>query len=213
MELHGRATAFNVQKVLWLLDELGLEFAHHPAGGAHGGLDDPAFLALNPHGKVPVLVDDGTPIWESHAILRYLAACYGAPTFWPRDPAARSLNDRWMDWAHTTLQPDFMRLFWGFYRMPEHKRDPGQIERARRCCERHYRLIDDQLAYRHYLGGDQFSLADIPAGTSLYRYLHMGLDVALPARTADWYARLTQRPAFRNRVMMRFDDLRGRESF
>lgn len=74
LELWGRSSAFNVQKVLWLLDELGLAFRHTDAGGAAGGLDTPAFRALNPHGRVPVLRDGGTVVWESHSILRYLAA-------------------------------------------------------------------------------------------------------------------------------------------
>ncbi|WP_348767604.1 glutathione binding-like protein [uncultured Salinisphaera sp.] len=113
----------------------------------------------------------------------------------------------------TTLQPDFMRLFWRFYRMPEHKRDTEEIQRARRACERHYRLIDAELEQRRYLAGDRFSLADIPAGTTLYRYQKMGLDTALPARAAEWYANLCQRPAFQNRVMTPFSELRGRESF
>ncbi|MES1947703.1 glutathione S-transferase [Salinisphaera sp. C84B14] len=213
LKLYGRSTAFNVQKVLWLLDELELGFEHHLVGGRYGGLDDPAFIALNPHGKVPVLKDGDISIWESHAILRYLAAQYGDSRFWPLSPAERSVHDRWMDWSQTTLQPDFMRLFWRFYRMPEHKRDTEEIQRARRACERHYRLIDAELEQRRYLAGDRFSLADIPAGTTLYRYQKMGLDTALPARAAEWYANLCQRPAFQNRVMTPFSELRGRESF
>ena len=124
LKIWGRRSSFNVQKVLWLADELGLPHEHIDAGGRFGGLDAPGFLAMNPHGKVPVIDDDGTIVWESHAILRYLAARHGGARWWPDDPAERSLAERWMDWSATTLQPDFlMGVFWGFYRTPEAQRD------------------------------------------------------------------------------------------
>ena len=81
LRIWGRRSAFNVQKVLWLVGELQLAHEHIPAGGEFGGLDTAEFLALNPHGRVPVIDDNGTIVWESHAILRYLAARYGADRF------------------------------------------------------------------------------------------------------------------------------------
>ena len=74
LRIWGRRDAFNVQKAMWLIGELGLPHQHTPAGGSAGGLDDPAFRAMNPHGRVPVIDDGGTVVWESHTILRYLAA-------------------------------------------------------------------------------------------------------------------------------------------
>lgn len=124
LTIWGRPSSFNTQKVLWLADELGLAYKHVPAGGAFGGLDTPEFLAMNPHGRVPVIDDDGTIVWESHAILRYLAARQGQGRFWHDDPARRSPIDAWMDWVQTRLQPDFLNgVFWGFYRTPDHLRD------------------------------------------------------------------------------------------
>ncbi|MEQ8334049.1 glutathione S-transferase [Nisaea sp.] len=124
LKVWGRRSAFNVQKVMWLIGELGLPHYHTDLGGAAGGLDDPAFLAMNPHGRVPVIDDDGTIVWESHAILRYLAAVHGDAALWPDDPAKRSEADRWMDWAQTSLQPAFLTgIFWGYYRTPEAQRD------------------------------------------------------------------------------------------
>jgi glutathione S-transferase len=95
--LNGRKSSFNVQKVMWLIGELGIEHKHVELGGSFGGLDTPRFRAMNPHGRVPVIDDDGTVVWESHAILRYLAARYGAETFWTDDPSQRSQADRWME--------------------------------------------------------------------------------------------------------------------
>ncbi len=99
----GRRSSFNVQKVLWLAGELGLAYEHIPAGGRFGLLDTPEFLRMNPHGRVPLLRDGDTVVWESHAILRYLAARHGAGAFWPADPARRVRADGWMDWAQTAL--------------------------------------------------------------------------------------------------------------
>ena len=95
----GRRSSFNVQKVMWLIGELELAHQHIDAGGAFGGLDAPAFLAMNPHGRVPVIRDDEATVWESHAILRYLAARYGNGRFWSDDPVVRARVDGWMDWS------------------------------------------------------------------------------------------------------------------
>ncbi|HVH80677.1 MAG TPA: glutathione S-transferase N-terminal domain-containing protein, partial [Stellaceae bacterium] len=77
LRVWGRRSSFNTQKVLWLVGELGLEHEHIPAGGDFGRLEEPEFRAMNPHGKVPVVEDGGSVVWESHACLRYLAAKYG----------------------------------------------------------------------------------------------------------------------------------------
>src|ERR1700756_5122005 len=92
LRIWGRRSSFNVQKVMWLTGELGLQHEHIEAGGRFGGLDDPAFLAMNPHGRVPVIRDEAATVWGSHAILRYLAARHGAlssgRTILPRVPGS-----------------------------------------------------------------------------------------------------------------------------
>lgn len=174
LKVWGRRSSFNVQKVMWLVDELGLAHEHIDAGGKFGGLDAPAFLAMNPHGKVPVIDDGGTVVWESHAILRYLAARHGGTRWWPVDAAQRSLADRWMDWSATTLQPDFlMGVFWAFYRTPEAQRDLPAIRKKLAACASHFQLLDRVLADRRYLLGDELTLADIPAATALLSLIHI----------------------------------------
>ena len=213
LEIWGRRSAYNVQKVLWAAGELGLGFTHVDAGGAAGGLDMPRFRAMNPHGRVPVLVDGATTVWESNTIVRYLAARHGAGSLWPEEPAERSLADRWMDWELATLQPDFMALFWGFYRMPEAERDARAIAAARTRCAELYGLLDDHLAGRPFLAGAAFTIADIPAGTSLFRYFEMGLETPALPNLRRWYGRLCERPAYREHVMRPFAELRGRRTF
>ena len=209
----GRHTSYNVQKVLWTLDELGVDYEHTNLGGPYGGLDTPEFGALNPNHKVPVLDDDGVVIWESHAILRYLAAKYGCGTLWPEDPAERSHADRWIDWAQAQLLPAFIGLFWGYYRTPAPDRDAAANKRLQRQCERAFDLLDTQLANRPFLAGQTFTMGDIPAGTSLYRYFEMGLDVKRPHNVIAWYERLQQRQPFRGNIMDPFDELFGRLNY
>jgi glutathione S-transferase len=214
LKIWGRASSFNAQKVLWLADELGLSYEHIPAGGSFGRLDEPAFRAINPHGRVPVLEDDGLAIWESHAILRYLAAKYGSALFWSDDPATRSLADRWMDWSQTTLQPDFlMGVFWGYYRTPDSQRDWPAINRSTTRCADHFRLLDAMLTTRPFLLGNALSLADIPIATSLYRYFELDIERPAVPNVCAWYERLQRRPAYRARVMLPFDELRGRLAY
>ncbi|MEM7504851.1 MAG: glutathione S-transferase family protein [Pseudomonadota bacterium] len=213
MHLIGRNTSFNVQKVVWLLNELNLDYEHTELGGRFGGLDAPEFGDKNPHRKVPVLEDGPLCLWESHAILRYLSATYGDAIWWPADPGKRAMDDRWLDWQATRLQPDFMALFWGYYREPEPTRDMRAVNAARDRCRNDYELLDQILAGQAFLSGEHFGLADIPAGATLYRYFGMGLDVPEPANVMRWYAALKERPAFAQCIMVPFDELFGRSDF
>jgi len=210
----GRRSSFNVQKVMWLVGEFGLDHRRLEAGGTFGGLDDPAFRAMNPHGKVPVIDDNGIAVWESHAILRYLAARYGKTPFWSEDPARRSQSEQWMDWAQTTLQPDFLvGVFWGFYRTPEAQRDLPAIEEKIERCANHFLLLDDLLAKRPFMLGNALTLADIPIGTSLYRYFNLEIERPSIPHVEAWYERLQERPAYREHVMVPFEELYGRLEF
>jgi glutathione S-transferase len=214
LKVWGRRSSFNVQKVLWLVGELGLPHEHIPAGGDHGRLDDPDFLTLNPHGRIPVIDDDGVLVWESHAILRYLAARYGGPAWWPETPADRVQADGWMDWTQTALQRDFLTgVFWGWHRTPEAQRDMPAVETALAACARHFRLLDGVLADRPFLGGDALGLADIPTGTHLYRYYELEIDRPRMSRLEAWYARLRERPAYREHVMIPFGEMKGRLAY
>jgi glutathione S-transferase len=214
LKVWGRRSSFNVQKVLWLVGELGLAHEHIPAGGSFGRLDEPDFRALNPHGRVPVIEDADETVWESHAILRYLAAQYGRGSFWADDPAKRARVEGWMDWSQTTLQPDFLNgVFWGYYRTPEAERDWPAIHRSLARCADNFHLLDGILKDRPFLTGDQLSLADISAGTALYRYFELDINRPELPNVSAWYGRLQQRPAYREHVMIPFPELAGRLAY
>ncbi len=169
---------------------------------------------MNPHGKVPVIDDHGTVVWESHAILRYLAAHYRRGAFWQDAPAERSQSDRWMDWAHTTLQPDFlMGVFWGFYCTPARQRDTAAVRKKIDLCARHFTLLDRQLAGRDFLLGNALTLADIPAGTCLYRYFNLEIERPSVPNVKAWYQRLQDRRAYQQHVMVPFEELYGRLAY
>jgi len=208
LQVWGRRSSFNVQKVMWLIGELGLPHHHIDAGGQFGGLDDPAFLAMNPHGRIP---DGDAIVWESHTILRYLAARFGGGRFWSDDAATRARVEAWMDWSQTALQPDFLDgVFWGFFRTPAPQRNWPAIRAALARCEIHFGKLDRLLDGRPFLLGETLSLADMTAGTSLYRYF--GLDIERPSlpQVERWYRTLQQRIGFRDHVMIPFEELRGR---
>jgi len=213
MELWGRKNAYNVLKVLWILDELELDYQQHDVGSIPGELETAEYLAINPHARVPTLVDQGTAIWESNSICRYLAAEYSPGNLWPLQPLQRSFAERWMDWELSRLQPDFIDLFWGYYRTPVKQRNEEAIEAARIRCTANLQQLDDHLQRHSYLAGEHFSMADIPVATCLYRYINMGLEVETPAHLLDWYQRLGQRRAYQNTIMVAFDELEGRVDF
>lgn len=214
LKVWGRRNSSNVQKVMWLIGELGLDHEHIPAGGSFGLTDTPEFRAMNPHGRVPVIDDNGTIIWESQAILRYLATVYAAPPLWPETPGERAQQDQWMDWSVQTLQRDFLiGVFWGFYRTPEAERDLSAIDAALATCARHFRLLDTVLADRPFMSGADFGLADIVVGSNLYRYYTLDIERPAVPNVEAWRERIESRPAYRQHVMVDYSELFGRLSF
>lgn len=213
LQLWGRRNAYNVQKALWLLAELELEYRHHEIGSGEGDLETAAFRALNPMSRVPVLEDGEAVVWESNSLLRYLANRFDGGALYPAGPLPRSQVERWMDWELATLQPAFIDLFWGYYRKPPEKRDAAAIEDARQRCTSVFTTLAQRLDDNDYLAGDAFSLADVACGVCLYRYFNMGLTVDEPPSVMAWYRRLEQRAAFRDVVMRPFTELSGRTGF
>jgi glutathione S-transferase len=196
----GRANSSNVMKVIWLLEELRLPYQREDAGGAFGGTDTPEYLAMNPNGTVPTLVEGDFVLWESNAIVRYLCAA-NAPgsEMWPDgDLRARASIDRWMDWDGATLVRSQSPLFQGLVRTPPERRDRAAISAAATATARLWGILDTILARVPYVAGPVFTLADIPLGVQVHRWFFFPMDKPDLPHLRAWYDRLLQRPAYRD---------------
>lgn len=213
MTLWGRKSSCNVQKVMWTLYELGLPHEHIEVGGKFGGTDDPAYLAMNPNGRVPTLKDGELVVWESDAVVRYLCAQYSAGDLWPQDPVERATADQWMAWGTTTLMADWIMLFWRLVRTPPDKHNPEVIARHLKGSIAAFKLLDAHLQSREFIAGDRLTMADITAGMPLYRWFEMEIDRPPMPNVEAYYARLRGRPAYRDGICVPYDDLVARETF
>jgi len=209
--IYGRATSSNVQLVMWAVAELDLAHERIDRGGPHGGTDSPEHLAMNPMGLIPVLVDGDLAVWESAAILRYLGARYGDDGFWPRDPARRAELDQWAEWIKQHVAPALITgVFWQLVRTPPAERDHARIEAETARLARLMPLADRRIGAGPYLNGDHLSFADIMLGHVLYRYFTLELDRVDTPDLRAYYDRLTDRPAYREHVMVSYESLRAR---
>ena len=213
LKFFGRSSSDSVQKTIWMLAETGQPFEHVQLGGKYGGLEDPEYLRLNPHGRVPTLCDGDVVVWESNAIIRYLAAKFFPGTMWPEDPVERSYADQWMEWAQTRVYPDFNRLFWLTVRTPKAEQDHDEIRATNARLNGYYRILDAQLANHSYVAGEHLTIADFPTGATLFRYFEMPIERPELPNIEPWYQRLSQRQAYQRHVMVSFEELRGRLTF
>lgn len=206
----GRLSSSNVQVVLWCLDELGLDFKRIDAGFTYGVVDTPQYLDMNPNGTIPTLIDgESPPIFESGAILRYLAASYATELFWPSDPVARAQIDKWAEWAKINIANLFTApVFWQVVRTAPSRQNPEMIARNIAALTKYLKIAEARLAQHDYLAGDQFTLADIQMGHCLYRYFDIDIARADLPHLRRYYDRLCQRPAYAKYVMADYSELR-----
>ncbi len=207
----GRKTSSNVQALMWCIGELELPYRRHDVGHRYGGTDTDAFYALNPNRTVPVLQDGSNPpLWETGCILRYLANKFAGESFWPADLIARTEVDRWAEWAKINIAMGFTGpVFWRVVRTPAAERDRDAIGAAVTQLERKLAIAETRLARHDFLVGETLSLADIQFGHVLYRYFDIGIERADLPNLAAYYAHLRERPAFREHVMVSYEDLRA----
>ena len=198
--VHGRANSTNVQKVLWLFDEIGLAFERIDRGGKFGGLDDPDYRALNPNGLVPVVIDGDLVMWESQAILRHYARQNPGAGLFPSDPADALRSDMLLDWNITTLWPPLRVVYVGTQREGK-ALESAEMQQGLDKLLRPMDTLEDLLTGRDYIGGS-FGIGDIPAAISLSRWLYLGRDLAAWPAVAAWYRRCAERPAFQDRIIV-----------
>lgn len=210
LKVWGRKSSSNVQALMWCIGELGLPYERIDAGLTYGIVDTPEYLSMNPNGTIPTLRDgDNPPLWETGAILRYLSNAYGADDFWPGNPVGRAHVDRWAEWSKINIAMKFTApVFWRVVRTPPSKRDPNAIRDAIKALDKYLGIADEQLSKFDFLAGPHFTLADIQFGHSLYRYFDIDIERADHPHMRRYYDSLTSRSAFREHVMVSYDELR-----
>ncbi|MUV29871.1 glutathione S-transferase [Burkholderia thailandensis] len=197
LKVLGKAPSINVRKVLWTCAELELAFEREDWGAGFRSTQTPEFLALNPNGLVPVLVDGDFVLWESNAILRYLANRYGGAHLYPVEPHARARVDKWLDWQTSALNRAWSYAFLALVRNAPDHRDPAQIRASCESWAQHMAILNAQLdATGAFVAGADYTLADVAIGLSINRWLRTPFyKPDFPAVSA-YFDRLAVRPGF-----------------
>lgn len=198
LRVYGKASSINVRKVLWTCDEIGIPFERVDWGSGYRDTHAAEFTRLNPHALVPVIVDGDLVLRESNTIVRYLAAQYGDQQLLPASPRDRALVEQWMDWQASDLNQSWSYAFQALVRNNPACSDEAQIRASTREWHRNIALLDAHLVRGgHYVAGDHFTVADIPIGLSLNRWLMTPLDERPDlAAVTSYFDRLCERPSF-----------------
>ena len=194
MKLLGRKTSGNVQKVLWLFEELGMPYQREDYGRQFNNTQTPEYLAMNPNAKVPTLVDGELVIWESNTILRYVATKAKSPLY-PADAAKRTQVERWMDWQLASLNNPYLAMF------KESKLEPAKRSADFATQEKdlgsQLSILDKQLAKNKYIAGGELTIADLCLGPIVYRCLRFGVQLPDLPNVKRWDGEISARPAFK----------------
>jgi glutathione S-transferase len=159
---------------------------------------------MNPNGLVPAISDDGFTLWESNAIVRYLAEKEGEGALLPADVAGRAIAGKWMDFQLGTLFPAFRPAFLGLTRTPPEERDPETIGASLKATAEHLAILDAHLADEPFVAGARLTVGDVALGPVVYRWLNIEIERPDLPNLEAWHERLTERPAYRSSVMVPF---------
>jgi len=189
----GRLTSINVRKVVWTLDELGIAYEREDWGKPIRDPNVPEFLRLNPNALVPVLIDGDFVLWESSAIMRYVAE--GSPLI-PADPRQCAVMEQWLAWQQTALGPTWGYAFLAYGRPTPGHDDPAQIAQSIARWTKKMAILDDELSDgRRFVVGDSLSLADIVLGVAVHRWFTTPFDKPALSAVERYYRSLKARPA------------------
>jgi len=185
----ARTRAF---RALWIAHELGLAYEHLPVEIGDAGARTPEFLALNPNGRLPVIVDGDFVLWESLAITLYLAKKYSAGRLYPNSLEAEARALQWSFWA--VAEVDRGVNIWSLHavRLPPGERDAKLRGEALKVIAAPFKVLDAALAKKPYLLGAEFTVADLNVAAVISRAADMDLS-AWPNLKA-WLMRCLGRP-------------------
>lgn len=195
MKLYGHPYSNAARRVQMLCEECGIPYTYQTVDLSKAEQYTPEYLALNPNGKVPVIDDDGYVVWESQAIMRYLADKHKAHSWYPSEPRARIQVEQWLDWNQTRLGVESGKIMFHTHFAGD-KSKPEVIEDGKRWLTKILPVMDGVLAKKKYLCGDQPTLADLAAATNI-AYLEMcKYDLGAYPAITKWYGGMKARPSF-----------------
>lgn len=198
----GRANSINVQKVMWLAAEIGLDIERFDVGGAFGGNDTPEYLAKNPSGKIPTMEDGDFVLWESNSIVRYLAEKYGSSPWYPALVEDRYSASQWMDHYIATHHPSMTTIFYNLIRMTPEERDDKVVAKCVETLSGAWAVVDRHLAENEFLTGTAPTMGDVPMGCAAYRWHTLDIERPDLPHLRRWYEALASRSAFKEHVML-----------
>jgi len=186
----ARTRAF---RVLWMAEDLGLDYDHIPIEIGPAGARKPEYLAINPNGRLPAIDEAGFTLWESLAITLYLAKKHGR--FYPTTLESEARAWQWSLWA--VQEVDRGVNIWSLHavRLPPQERDPQRRAEALKVLEAPFKVLDGALAGHPYLLGEEFTVADLNVAAVISRAIDM--DLSATPRLAQWLERCLERPAAR----------------
>ncbi|MEK9671867.1 MAG: glutathione S-transferase family protein [Rhodospirillaceae bacterium] len=198
LKILGRANSFNVRKVLWACDEMGIAYEREDYGRGFRACTEPEFLALNPVAQVPVVIDGDVIMRESNSIVRYLAAKAGRDDLYPADLAKRQKVEQWMDWIAYDLTHALRGAFLGGQLKESPWNNDWFVGQGREDLIHDIAIVDAHLEYHGpYLCGGGFTVADIPMGLAVNRwFMVQGFDKPDMPSAVAYYELLSQRPPY-----------------
>jgi len=198
LKILGRDNSINVRKVLWLCEELNLEYEREDWGRGVRSAQSPEFLELNPNGQIPVVLDGDLVLWQSNSIIRYLANAYDKEhLLYPTQAKERFFVDQWLDWQAIELNNSWTYTIMSLLRHSPDHQDPNLLQQGIDKWNRHMQMLDQQLAKTQaYVAGSQFSLADIPIGLSVQRWKATPFDHPTLSHVDQYFELLNQRAGF-----------------
>lgn len=181
-------------RTLWMLEELGLPYENIPTHFATGDTRKPEFLAINPNGHIPALVDGDVTMWESMAINLYLAKKYDKGLL-PKSLADECHAIKWSFWAMTEVEPHLLTVLMNRLFLPPDQRDPKAAEAAIEKLNKPFAVLDAEMAERKYLVGDGYSVADVNVASVLSWVSLLNISVEKFPNLKRWLDVCTSRPA------------------
>ena len=194
----ARTRAF---RALWIAEEVGIAYDHLPIEVGDAGARSPEFLALNPNGRLPCIVDDGFVLFESLAITLYLAKKHALGTLYPATLQDEARAWQWSLWALNEV--DRGVNIWSLHavRLPPDERDAAKRNEALQVLAAPFRVLDGAVAQQPYLLGDAFSIADLNVAAVISRAV--GMDLSAVPHLQAWLTRCLDRPAARKALALK----------